>query len=173
MFKVAAPNLPTTTPAAKLAVNGGVHVGGDSDPGDDNLTVDGIVTVTGGQIVFPAAAVPSANANTLDDYQEGTWTPTVANMTEVGAATYSGGYTQIGDMVFFEIMIIPGTSTAATAGSTTITLPSTPGAVAVGSCADAAIVSLGNGVIYTDGKFYPPTWAANTNRVYISGSYRV
>lgn len=31
----------TATAQAKLAVNGGVHVGGDSDPGDDNLLVDG------------------------------------------------------------------------------------------------------------------------------------
>ena len=31
----------TTSPSAKLAVNGGLHVGGDSDPGDNNCTVDG------------------------------------------------------------------------------------------------------------------------------------
>jgi len=31
----------TTTPGAKLAINGGLHVGGDSDPGDKNLLVDG------------------------------------------------------------------------------------------------------------------------------------
>lgn len=37
----------TATPAAKLAVNGGLHVGGDSDPGDNNLLVDGTLSVTG------------------------------------------------------------------------------------------------------------------------------
>jgi hypothetical protein len=31
----------TITPAAKLAVKGGLHVGGDSDPGENNLLVDG------------------------------------------------------------------------------------------------------------------------------------
>ncbi len=31
----------TASPAAKLAVNGGVHIGGNSDPGDNNLLVDG------------------------------------------------------------------------------------------------------------------------------------
>ena len=133
----------------------------------------GHVSSFGGQLAFPAAQVASAGANVLDDYEENTWTPTVANMTVVGVATYSGHYTKIGNRVFFEAMIIPGTSTASTAGSTTITLPSTPGAVAAGACADAAIASLGNGVIYTDGKFYPPTWAVNTNRIYISGVYRV
>ncbi len=35
----------TTIPEAKLAINGGVHVGGNSDPGDDNLVVDGSLEV--------------------------------------------------------------------------------------------------------------------------------
>jgi hypothetical protein len=37
----------TDTPAAKLAINGGLHVGGDSDPGDNNLLVDGNSTISG------------------------------------------------------------------------------------------------------------------------------
>jgi hypothetical protein len=37
----------TTAPSSKLAVNGGVHVGGDSDAGDNNLLVDGTGTITG------------------------------------------------------------------------------------------------------------------------------
>lgn len=32
-----------------------------------------------GQIVFPATQNASSNANTLDDYEEGTWTPTVGS----------------------------------------------------------------------------------------------
>ncbi|NEP48808.1 MAG: hypothetical protein F6K65_08210, partial [Moorea sp. SIO3C2] len=34
----------TTNPRAKLSINGGLHVGGDSDPGDKNLRVDGCTT---------------------------------------------------------------------------------------------------------------------------------
>jgi|GEM_PF-4289692 len=37
----------STAPLAKLAINGGVHIGGDSDPGDNNLLVDGDTTITG------------------------------------------------------------------------------------------------------------------------------
>lgn len=54
-------------------------------------------TLTDGQIVFPATQVPSAGANTLDDYEEGTWTPAVG-----GTATYTtqtGTYTKIGRQV--------------------------------------------------------------------------
>jgi hypothetical protein len=59
----------------------------------------------GGGIKFPATQVASADANTLDDYEEGTWTPSVG-----GNATYGtriATYTKIGDTVraFFDISI--------------------------------------------------------------------
>jgi hypothetical protein len=38
--------LGTTTPVAKLSIRGGLHVGGDSDPGDKNVLVDGALAVT-------------------------------------------------------------------------------------------------------------------------------
>ncbi len=34
----------TTAPLSKLSINGGLHVGGDSDAGDNNLLVDGVVS---------------------------------------------------------------------------------------------------------------------------------
>ena len=37
----------TTAPLSKLAINGGLHVGGDSDAGDNNLLVDGTATAGG------------------------------------------------------------------------------------------------------------------------------
>lgn len=39
----------TTTPISKLSINGGLHVGGDSDAGDDNILADG--TITGTQFI--------------------------------------------------------------------------------------------------------------------------
>jgi hypothetical protein len=54
-----------------------------------------------GQIQFPATQVASANANTLDDYEEGTWTP-VWNVSGGTVVTlYAGGrYTKIGRTVY-------------------------------------------------------------------------
>jgi hypothetical protein len=46
---------------------------------------------TGGQIKFPATQNASTNANTLDDYEEGTWTPNV-NGASVGSFTTKTGY---------------------------------------------------------------------------------
>jgi hypothetical protein len=56
-----------------------------------------------GQIKFPATQNASADANTLDDYEEGTWTPTVSGTGVAGAATYTnqvGRYIKIGRLVF-------------------------------------------------------------------------
>jgi hypothetical protein len=54
---------------------------------------------------FPATQVASSDANTLDDYEEGTWTPTIVGTTTAGTGTYSfqgGQYTKIGNRVFVE-----------------------------------------------------------------------
>lgn len=52
-------------------------------------------------VAFPATQVPSADPNTLDDYEEGTWTPAQgAGVTVVGAFSSSGTYTKIGRLVY-------------------------------------------------------------------------
>ena len=83
----------------------------------------GTVTVlsTNG-VAFPATQSPSSDANTLDDYEEGTWTPTVGGSSVPGTATYSvqvGKYTKVGRMVTatFEI-----TTTSTLSGSTGVVL---------------------------------------------------
>jgi len=70
------------------------------------ITAAGVLELTQGQIKFPATQVASANANTLDDYEEGTFTPTIAGSTTAGTATYSvqsGRYTKIGNQVSISI----------------------------------------------------------------------
>lgn len=59
-------------------------------------TFNGAANVNAG-VQFPAVQVLSADANNLDDYEEGTWTPTLG-----GSATYTtqtGRYTKIGRIV--------------------------------------------------------------------------
>jgi len=60
-------------------------------------TSGGILQVSSG-LTFPATAVASADPNTLDDYEEGTWTPSLG-----GTATYTTNqatYTKIGRTVY-------------------------------------------------------------------------
>ena len=61
------------------------------------------INLTGGQIAFPATAVPSADPNTLDDYEEGTWTPAITFGGAAVGVTYDaatgGFYTIIGNII--------------------------------------------------------------------------
>ena len=55
---------------------------------------------SGTGIAFPATQSASTDANTLDDYEEGTWTPTQGGgLTVVGTFSSSGTYTKIGRQV--------------------------------------------------------------------------
>ena len=66
------------------------------------------INLTDGQIAFPATAVPSADANTLDDYEEGTITPTIYGSTTAGSPTYVaqvGRYVKIGAQVSFTLYV--------------------------------------------------------------------
>jgi hypothetical protein len=87
-------------------------------------TNGGVLQVSNG-ISFPASQSALTDPNTLDDYEEGTWTPGVG-----GTATYNGtpagNYVKIGKQVHitgrFDINVIGTGSTANVSG-----LPFTPG----------------------------------------------
>jgi hypothetical protein len=52
-------------------------------------------------VTFPATQVASADANTLDDYEEGTWTPTAASQGgSITSYSANGSYVKIGKTVF-------------------------------------------------------------------------
>lgn len=73
------------------------------------------INLTGGQITFPATQSPSANANTLDDYEEGTWTPTFYTAIDGGGSnlgTGFGSYVKIGKIVTVSFYRSPGGANA-------------------------------------------------------------
>jgi hypothetical protein len=77
---------------------------------------DATPSASGSGITFPATQSASSDANTLDDYEEGTWTPSLG-----GDATYSGTplgfYVKVGSLV-----LVRGGFAVATigTGSTTV-----------------------------------------------------
>jgi hypothetical protein len=88
------------------------------------ITTGGIISAAGGGIQFPATQIPSADANTLDDYEEGSWTPGVAGDTTAGSYTYStqsGTYTKIGRLVTAHFTLAGITTSSAGSGSIKIT----------------------------------------------------
>ena len=67
-----------------------------------SVALNGAVPQTGTGITFPATQSASTDANTLDDYEEGSWTPTAAFSGGNGTLTYgtqAGLYTKIGRLV--------------------------------------------------------------------------
>jgi hypothetical protein len=125
-------------------------------------------------VAFPATQVASADANTLDDYEEGTWTPNQgAGLTVVGAFSSSGKYTKIG-----RIVTVRGTVTGATsvsvvaAGVITNNLPfscsgETSG-TSVASTVTASAVNLADAAI-----LYSAGAIAATGSIWFSVTYTV
>jgi hypothetical protein len=93
------------------------------------ILAGGSTSANGTGITFPATQSASSDANTLDDYEEGTWTPNLG-----GNATYTerfGQYVKIGRLVTVWLDI---TVNSIGTGSTSIItgLPFTAGGVATG-----------------------------------------
>lgn len=63
------------------------------------LSASGLISANGGQIKFPATAVPSSDVNTLDDYEEGTWTPNDSSGASLSFTSPTGTYTKVGRLV--------------------------------------------------------------------------
>ena len=91
-------------------------------------SVSALTTLTANNIQFPSTQVSSANANTLDDYEEGTWTPVISGSTS-GSGTPTGGstlgrYTKIGNLVYVNYFLADVTFPTF-AGQLRISLPFT------------------------------------------------
>jgi len=89
---------------------------------------------SGAGITFPASASASSDANTLDDYEEGTWTPAFTSLTiNSGTPTFAGTYTKIGRVITLTWEITGTKNITITADSTFINnLPFTPATASVG-----------------------------------------
>jgi hypothetical protein len=87
------------------------------------MTSTGVVDLAQGQIKFPATQVPSSDANTLDDYEEGIWTLGLSfggGTTGIDYSANSGTYTKIGRQVTVNGYIALS-SKGSSAGSVAIT----------------------------------------------------
>jgi len=125
----------------------GVNFGIPLDLNDNDLTTTGVVNTPA--VKFPATQVASADANTLDDYEEGTWTATVTGSTTAG--TYETGtqvcnYTKIGNKVTITAQI-PMASSITGGGAGYIKLSGIPFAKKAASAAIGAVTF--SGIDYT------------------------
>ena len=98
----------TTLSGTSLALTGNIGIGGATP------------TTSGTGITFPATASASTDANTLDDYEEGTWTPIYVPQTNsFTSITYDsevrGFYTKIGKLVVAQAFIMTDAISVGTA----------------------------------------------------------
>mgnify|MGYP003489347156 CR=1 FL=1 len=162
--------------------NATVGAGGDAtglqydSPAKFGLGVDASVIQTPA-LKFPATQVSSANVNTLDDYEEGTWTPVDSSGAGLIFSLATGHYTKIGNVVtFIATVVYPTTSDTASASFSKPPFANlTEGATYIVSNAGSALQGLINStgvVIYPAGSFANTTNAALSGRaLYVSGTY--
>jgi hypothetical protein len=97
--------------------------------GTSSATANGGVLQVSNGITFPATQSACSDANTLDDYEEGTWTPTFSSASATFSYSYqSGRYTKIGNTVHLYAYIQASASGTLTNAISISSLPFTPNA---------------------------------------------
>ena len=146
--------------------NGSIWFGTGGNPitkiSSTGFAVTGLLDIsaaTSGQIKFPATQSASSDANTLDDYEEGTWTP-VATATSGSFTTVNteGTYTKIGRQVTvcFTVYIVDKGTAAGYVGMTGLPFTS------------ANVNSLGSGAVRNglDGTTWTLTVQKNSTSIF-------
>lgn len=117
---------------------------------------------SGAGISFPATQSASSDANTLDDYEEGTWTPTAgAGLTYTGGLTTRGTYTKIGNAVILTGELLATTLSCSAGTILCGSLPFTPSPPTAGYCSgtvvDQGALSVGNCAVLNATNVYQGT----------------
>ena len=115
---------------SSLTNNGSAGAGAGTPSGSAVVFGHEAEQVKVASVVFPASQSASTNANTLDDYEEGTWTPTLTDGTNSVASYYYrfGSYIKIGRQVTINCTISVNSKGSLGAGGIYVTgLPFTSG----------------------------------------------
>jgi hypothetical protein len=162
----------TASERARIDSSGRLLVGTSS--GNAN---GGILQLTSG-ITFPATAVAASDPNTLDDYEEGTWTPTQGGgLTVVGTFSSAGHYTKVGRQVTVQGYVQSTTTVAAAAnaiicGGLPFTVMNVTGSHFIGSGSNANLSALINvWANQASTNIYAVTSMAATAGIYFTVSY--
>jgi len=144
-----------TTDGTRLTASTTIGVGGATP------------STSGSGITFPATQSASTNANTLDDYEEGTWTPSITADTNCSALSVSGSpwYVKVGGLVTYCVKI---TFTVTSSGSTTAFYFAAPFAQSTLTDIQGGSAALNLGASYTAGGVVDSS--AGNSDVYVSFS---
>ena len=109
-------------------------------------------------------------ANKLDDYEEGTWTPTVGGTWTTDPTTLSGTYIKVGSLVYVKVQFLSGAKSSAVAGWIEGLPFNQLGGGATGSVSDAGVNDLGNCLFANTTRIWL-TATSFSGTTYLSGSY--
>jgi hypothetical protein len=133
----------STTPVERMriAASGELLTGGKT-----TVTANGGDVQVSSGISFPATQVAKSDPNTLDDYEEGTWTPTVVAEVNCSSSAFNAStrYTKIGRKVVLEAV-----------GSLTVTATGTRVAIVFGGLPFSIGERIGGGGLCTNGSNEP------------------
>jgi hypothetical protein len=121
----------------------GANVLGTTPSFTSTIGVGGATAAASGAgITFPAAVSASSDANTLDDYEEGTWTPSsIVGTNLTGVSWSAGSYTKVGRLV-----TLFGYANCTVTSSNTLTYLSMTGAPFTAGIATSGSAFLNNNV---------------------------
>ena len=139
-----------------VSVTGAIGVGGATP------------TSNGSGITFPATQSASSDANTLDDYEEGTWTPVITPGTgSITSYTSSGTYTKVGRTVMCTITFSITNNGTGAGGCNLTGLPFTIvngySAIWRRGGVDGAFCILSGNYMYNSSNGYPLATSVNTD----------
>jgi hypothetical protein len=122
-----------------VVINGTSGITGNSGTLLSNSTIGvggATPAASGAGITFPATASASSDANTLDDYEEGTWTTTIGSTANItGTPTLSEArYTKVGRLVTLEGYFSAQTTSSNTNTYWTFSIPFVTADNASGAC---------------------------------------
>jgi hypothetical protein len=121
------------------------------------ILAGGSTSANGTGITFPATQSASSDVNTLDDYEEGTWTPARGGTWTSNPTSLTGYYTKIGRFVTAYLEFVGGTKTSSISGYFT-GLPFNTDIHGTGAVTDSDVSNLGLAL------------AANANRIWLTGT---
>ena len=84
-----------------------------------DMSTDGVLSLPFGRIKFPATQNPSSDANVLDDYEEGSWTPTLGGSGGQSGQAYDGANTAGKYIKIGKNVLALGSLVASTVGTIT------------------------------------------------------
>lgn len=164
-----------STPAARYLLDGstGSHIWFSGVAGTAGNTIAGFTTAamtlnTAGNLAFPSGkgidfsavtgGTGTATANVLNDYEEGTFTPTISSgATAVTYGTQLGSYTKVGRLV---TVIVHLSTNSATLNGSLLVIAGLP----------FAVPNFGAGVVAYSNNGFVSTPSGNKPNLYLSGS---